>query len=222
MHRVAGLEGRYLGPAQLLELGTGLGRGHELLAVFFLEAAGGQDLDRTGQVVLALRHDHLDAGVLEIGGLVDLHALVGLVDAVFLGHLHGAHDVAAFAVDQCDLVAGLDRFVIGRQGDGDRPEQAVGHLVTVAYAFPVAVGHEAVQRGEAADAHHDEVAGFARGHLDLRQRGGARFFGGECVTRQQQGLEFTATVGAYQFGHAVSSDFLGLFKSGQHSTGSGG
>src|SRR3990172_6743929 len=38
--------------------------------------------------------------------------------------------------------------------------------------LPVGLGHEAGERGEAADAHHDEVAGFARRHLHLRERAG--------------------------------------------------
>ena len=125
------------------------------------------------------------------------------------------------AVYQGDVVASLDAVVISRQRDGDRPEQTVGHLVAVAYALPVGMGHEAFERSEAAYPHHDEVAGFARGHFDFGQRGRAGFFGDECVACQQQGFEFAATVWAYQFGHAVSLDLMGVLEFEQHSTWGG-
>ena len=80
---------------------------------------------------------------------------------VLLGHLHGAHDFAGFAVNQGDIVADLDAFVVGRQGDRNGPEQAVGHFVAIAHTLPVSMRHEAVERREAADAQHDKVAGFA-------------------------------------------------------------
>jgi hypothetical protein len=102
---------------------------------------------------------------------------------------------------------------------GNRPEQAVGHLVAVAHALPVGLGHEAVQRGEAADTHHDEVAGFTRGHLELGQGSCAGFLGSEGVASEQEGLEFTAAVGAYQSGHAISDHDLWIFESSEDSTG---
>ena len=164
VHRVTGLERRHRGPAVFLELFTGFGRRQELVAVLFLELADREHLHRTGDVHLALGHDHLDARVLEVGGLVDHHALVRLVDAVLLGHLHGGHDLAGLAVHQGDIRAFLDAVrgeLVGRERDRDRPEQAVGHLHAVAHALPVGLGHEAGERGEAADAEHDDVADFA-------------------------------------------------------------
>jgi hypothetical protein len=79
------------------------------------------------------------------------------------------------------------RRLVGGQRDGDRPEQAVGRLHAVAHALPVAVRHEAVERREAADAQHDDVALLARADLDLRQRLRACQFGLERLALQQQG-----------------------------------
>src|SRR4030067_749319 len=56
-----------------------------------------------------------------------------------------------------------------REGDGDRPEEAVlgGHLVRVADALPVRLPHEAVEGRESPDPQHDEGAGLAAGQRDL-------------------------------------------------------
>ena len=64
--------------------------------------------------------------------------------------------------------------LVGGQRDRDRPEQAARHLHAVAHALPVGMGHEAVERREAADAEHDDVALFARADAQPGQRRGAR------------------------------------------------
>jgi hypothetical protein len=66
------------------------------------------------------------------------------------------------------------------------------------------VGHEAFQGGEAADAHHDQVAGLARGHLDLGEGLGTGQFGFAGSAFEQQRLQFATTVGFHETGHAGS------------------
>ena len=66
-----------------------------------------------------------------------------------------------------------------------------------------------VERREAADAEHDEVALFARGDAQLRQRAGAGALGREGVAFEQQRLELAASVGTDETGH-VSVLYAGL------------
>ena len=124
-------------------------------------------LDRAGEVHLALLHHHLDAGVLEVGGAEHRRALVRLVDRVLLGHRHRRQRFAGLRIDQRDRRCrsrSRRRRAVGGQRDGDRPEQAAGRLHAVADALPVGAGHESLERREAADAEHDDVALFARAH----------------------------------------------------------
>ena len=95
--------------------------------------------------------------------------------------------------------------LVGRQGDRDGPEQAVlrRHRVLVADPLPVRLAHEPVEGGEAADAHHDEVAGLAAGDRDLLEAGGLLDLGLARRAFQQQGLQFRASVRGNQFAHAV-------------------
>ena len=133
----------------------------------------GEDLDRSGDVHLFLLHDEGDAGV---GGIVrpeDRLALVGLVDLVGLADGQDPHRLARLLVHESDVLAFLEalRLPLGRgERDGDRPEDAVRHLVVVADALPVVLPNEAVEGREGADAHHDEVGRFAGRHLDLGER----------------------------------------------------
>ncbi len=123
-----------------------------------------------------------------------------LVDGVLLGHLHGGEDLVTLGVEQRDFLAGIDAVgsrLVGGQGDRDRPEQAVGHLHAVADAFPVGVGHETRQRREAADTHHDDVAGFTGRDVHLRKGGGTVFFCSERIAFEQQRLEISTAVGLH-------------------------
>ena len=63
--------------------------------------------------------------------------------------------------------ADLDSFIISGESDGDWPEKAICHFVAVADALPVGMGHKAVERSKATNAHHDQVTGFPRGHANL-------------------------------------------------------
>jgi len=198
VHGVARLESSHLGPAHFLEFGTGLCRGHELLAIFFHKTARGQHFDRTRQVVFTLSHDHLDTRMFHVGRLINLHALVCLVDGVFFRDLQGRQDFARFTIGQRDFGTGLDGLVIRGQRDRNRPEKAIGHFHAIANALPVGMGHEAIQRGKTTDTQHDNVTRFAGAHLDLRQRLGAGHFAGQCRTFKQQRLQCTAAMGIYE------------------------
>ena len=62
LHRVTRLECRHARPAKPLELRARLRGRHEERAILGFESALGKDLYRTGEVVIALAHDHGDAG----------------------------------------------------------------------------------------------------------------------------------------------------------------
>ena len=208
VHRVAELEGGDGVPAALLEhlarFGGALVEALELLG----EVRLGEHLHRAGEVDRCLRHDELDAGVLLVGGAEHLLALVHLVDRVLLGDLHGCHQRVGLGVPQCDLLADLDRVgerLLGGQRDRDRPEEAVlgRHLVLVADALPVGVPHEAVERGEAADSHHDQVAGLAAGQRHRLEALRLLDLGGERRTFEQQRLQFLASMWRDELAHRV-------------------
>jgi len=122
------------------------------------------NFDRAGEVDVTLGHDHLHPWMLDVGGLVDHDALVGLVDGVLLGQAHGRHDLVTLGVDQRDLltlVEAVGQGPVGGEGDRDRPEQAIRGLHGIADPLPVEARHEAVERGETTDTEHDQVAHFA-------------------------------------------------------------
>ncbi len=206
VHRIARLEGRHLGPAQALELGARLRRRHEQRAVARLEAAVGQHPDGPRQVHLALRHHHLHAGMLLVGGAEHRHALVLLVYRVLLAQRHHGERRAVVRIDERDVGADLElvgRRFVERQSDRDGPEQSVGHAHAVAYAFPVRARHEPLERRETADPEHDEIALLARADAHGRQRPGARAFRGEGFSCENEGLQRPSSVRPDQAGHSV-------------------
>jgi hypothetical protein len=182
VHRVAGLERGHARPAELLELRARLGRRHEERPVLRLEAAVGEHLHRPGEVVLVLRHHHRNPGMRGIGGAEHRLAFLRLVDLVALGDAHRGQRFAAFRVHQGNVFFYL---FLRRKRDGDRPEQARGEAVFPAHAFPVGARHEALERREAADAEHDEIAALARGDAKLGQGAGARLLRGERLALQR-------------------------------------
>ena len=174
VHGVPGLERGDRAPPLVLEHLAGLLRRHVDALEGLREVGLGKDLYGTGQVHIGLAHDLLNARVpCNVHGAEDLLALmllVGLGHGILLGHLHGGHDRARLFVHEGDLLALLERVgELGarRERHRNRPERAVRHLVLVAHALPVLLGHEARERGEGPDAHHHEVRGLARGDLEL-------------------------------------------------------
>ena len=153
--------------------------------------------------------------MLDVGGLEYGFTFVLLVDRVFFAHGHGCEQFTVRCIDQRDIRAGLDAggdiFGSG-QGNGDRPEESGSRFKVAAHAFPVGVRHEAVERGKAADAQHDQIAAFARTHRHFRQRARPSLFGGQRGAFQQQGFEACATMRRNQFGQGE----LLLFKSGRN------
>ena len=145
----------------------------------------------------ACSEHHLDARVLGVGRAEDRRALVRLVDRVLLRHHHRRQRLPVVGIDERDLVPGADRVderLVGRQRDRDRPEQAARRLHAVADALPVGVRHEALERREAADAEHDDVALLARADGEPGQRRGAAPFRFQRVAGEQQRPQVAAAV----------------------------
>ena len=171
VHRIASLERRYLAPTHGFKQFSCLARRHELLAVFFVETALGKNFERARKIDIALFHHHFHARMFGIGSAKYGCALVRLVDGVFFGDAHGRQNAAIIRIEQGNVAAGFDQIcasVVDGKGNGDRPEQAVGHFHPGANALPVGIGHEAIKRGEAAYAHHDKVALLPRTDGNLR------------------------------------------------------
>src|SRR6185369_1191983 len=138
-----------------------------------------------------------------VGGPEDRAALARLVDRVGLAHLHGGERRAVFGVRQSDFVAGPYGAVIRGKRDRDRPEESCGRAIALADAFPVGARHEALERREAADAEHDEVALLARADPDRLERARPRQLGGERFAAQRERLERAATMGCDETGHGA-------------------
>ena len=136
--------------------------------------------------------------MLGVGGAEDVLALELLVDLVRLGHLHGGHDLVRLFRQKSDFGPGSDLLIL-RHRDRNGPEDAVGHLHVFADALPVVVAHEAFERREAADTQHDEVAGLARRHLQLRQGLGLLQFLLLLLAFEKKNLQRLAAVRRYQF-----------------------
>ena len=210
VHGIARLEGGDARPAEPLELGARLGGRHEQRAVLRLEAAVREHLHRSGEVDLALLPSPSSRP--GCAGSVVRNTVVhscALSMRVLLGDRMVASDLAVVRIEQRDLRAGPEcrrGCPVRGQRDRDRPEQAARHAVAVAHAFPVGARHEALERREAADAEHDEIALLARAHAHRAQRPGARAFGGERLAGEHQRLERFASVRRYQSGHQFLTD----------------
>jgi hypothetical protein len=169
VHGIAELQRRNRRPAALLENAACLGRSLVDAREHFRVVGLGKDAHRASQIDGALLEHFLHSGMRRIRGAEDLAALVLLVNPVFFGHAHRAHDGPCLKIPKGHFLARSDRarqFFVGRQRDRDGPEQAAiaRQAVVLAAAFPVVVAHEAFERREGADAHHDEVAGLATRH----------------------------------------------------------
>ena len=197
VHRVSELQGGDTLPAPFFECGAGFGRSHVAAGEAFAIVAFGQDFDRPGDVVFFLSHDHLHAGMI-FGGHFPEFVAYGIISVapvdffafpffIGLGHLinfcdlHGGHEDALFGIEQGDLFTDFHGFV-GVEGHGYRPESTVGQSEIFTHGFPVGFCHEAVQRAEATDAHHDQVAFGAGADVNLSQTSGFFLFGSQFRT----------------------------------------
>jgi hypothetical protein len=131
--------------------------------------------------------------------------LVGLGHFELFCDLHGGknHPVAL----QGNLFAHVDRVGVGLadvQGNRYRPEGAVGKGKVIANAFPVGLGHKAIQGAEAADAHHDQVALGPGADLNLLQAFGLFLLGDQFASVQFAANQTFTTMGGDQFRHTGS------------------
>ena len=192
VHGVPELQGGDGFPALVFKHLPGFPGPHVEAGILFREGAFTPDLTNPAQVDFLLAHDHLHPRVLQVIGGEDLLALPLFVDLVLFGDLHGPHHLFGLCIHQQDFLAGLDGVglaLVDGHGDGDGPEGAVLELhVIAAGALPVVVAHEAVQGGEAADAHHDEVGRFPGGQGNNGQFFGALFLFGHLGRGEQQGF----------------------------------
>ena len=94
--------------------------------------------------------------------------------------------------------------------------QSGGHLHAVANALPVGMGHEAVERSEAALAHHDDVTLLAGADRDPGQRRRAGQFGLERLALEQQRAQ-TATAVRVDQSHAEPPQNM-VFREGRRLT----
>ena len=110
-------------------------------------------------------------GMRFIVGAKDMFGFVFLVVSVFFFHGHGAHELAAFIVDQRDFAAlgdGIGLLFGNGEGDGDRPQGAVSHQHVGHHGLVIFLAHKTIQRTERAHAEHDQIGCFARGKTNLR------------------------------------------------------
>jgi hypothetical protein len=137
-----------------------------------------------------------------VRGLENGLALVFFVDRVFFGHVHRGNGRACFFVVKSNVVAHLDALVIGGDRDRDRPERAVGHGVLVANALPVRLGHEAGERRESPDSHHNGIRGFPGSDGNVFEAFRLLDFRLQLFPREQKRHEFFLfAMGCNKIGH---------------------
>jgi len=126
--------------------------------------------------------------MLHLVGGEDFFALPFFVDGVLIGDLHGPHHLFRLFVHQEDFLADLNGIgfaLVDGHRDGDGPEGAVGEFHVADGALPVGLVHKAIQGGETADAHHDEIGRFPGGQSDSGEvLGPLLLFGHFCRGKQ--------------------------------------
>ncbi len=208
VHGISRLEGGDRAPASRLEQGAGLGGREEELRIAFGKLAAREQLHRAGEIDGTLVEDHAHARVRGVGGVEHRVALERLVDRVFLHHAHRRHRRGGARIDQGDLGTGGDGrpgHLVGRQGDRNRPEEAARQPIILAHAFPVGTAHEAVERGKAADAEHQQIAELARVEPHARHGRRAREPGQPLLALEEQRLQDLTAIRLDEIGHGASS-----------------
>ena len=216
VHGVAELQGSNLGPATLVHFSTELSRSHIGAGELGGELTLRENLNLTSKVEGLLGENHLHTRMvggsnfpelLGIGAMT-LEDLLAFVLLVFVGHfvaladLHGSVDRAI--ADEGNFLAGLDILGIFSgdvHGDRNRPEGAVGEQHVIADALPVGLVHEAIERREAADTHHDEVALGARRNFNLFQAFGFLELIFKSFSFEQAADEAFSTMRGHELGH---------------------
>ena len=216
VHGVAELKSSNLGPAALVHFSTELSRSHIGAGELGGEFALRKDLNLASKVEGLLSENHLHARMvggsqfpelLGIGAMT-LEDFLALVLLVFFGHfvaladLHGSVDFAV--ADEGNFLSGLDILGIFSgdvHGDRNGPEGAVGEEHVVADALPVGLVHEAIERREAADAHHDEVALGAGRNFNLFQAFGLLKLVFKSFAFEQAADEAFSTMRGHELGH---------------------
>ena len=96
-----------------------------------------------------------------VRGLEDTHTLMGLVDGVLFCDQQGRHDLLTVGIDEsnlCALANTVRRHLIRGERNGYRPKQTTGRFHAITNTLPIGPRHETIERGEAADSEHDQVA----------------------------------------------------------------
>ena len=160
VHGISGLEGSDTRPALFKKHGPRLGRADIEVRVFDRIFAFAQHHDPSGQVDIPLIQHLRHAGMLRIGGAIDVLGLDLLVDRIFLANLHDGENVAGLRVDERDLLLGMDavgKVLVDGKRDRDRPEDAAGQFHIQARTAPVVVPHEPIERRIGPHCQHEHV-----------------------------------------------------------------
>ena len=177
VQRVARLEGHDAPPAELAEQRAQLvGRvapTAEIVMHRLLDAGDRPaQIDRPGGVMQVV-HRRM-CGII---GAEDLRGLLGLVGRPAVGDRHGPED-HPLHVAQRDVLTDLDPVGEGLghiEGDGHRPERAIGQPQRVHHAGIVGLGHESLERVEPAIHQKLQIADLPPAEIPADQLSGLEF-----------------------------------------------
>src|SRR5665213_179323 len=204
MHGVARLERGHARPAESRELRAGLLGRFEQCPIARLESAVAEHTHRTGEIDIALLHDHAYARMICVLGLEHGHALVILVDAVLFADGQYREHRSVVRIDERDLLADCDLIRgrgIRRQSNRNRPKRSVRNAHVIADATPIRLRHESLQRREAADAEHHDIPLLARCDRQPPQCLGVTELGRARTVGYLKWAQIAAAVRRYESGH---------------------
>src|SRR4030042_4769996 len=137
---------------------------------FFRVVSFTENQNRSPQIDLSLFHHLRHPRMLDIICFEDLFALINFINRIFLMNDHAAHKFIVFIILQSNFLTFLQisgDFSRDRECNGNGPEEPVRHLHLVTYSLPICLSHEAVQRAEGSNSHHDEIISLTGGHSNF-------------------------------------------------------